>query len=40
MDMVTRVQIPDDAVRILTSISIDTLGKGMHITILPSAIGK
>ena len=38
MDMVTRIQILDQAVCISHSANI--LGKGMHPTILPLALGK
>ena len=38
MDMVTQVQILDKAVCI--SYGANTLGKGMHPTILPPATGK
>ena len=38
MDTASQIQILDNVVYI--SHSINTLGKGMHTTILPSAIGK
>ncbi len=38
MDIATRFQILDEAVSILHSI--DTLGQGIHLTILPTVMGK